>query len=345
MASTPSDNTIKTMESYTSLCSWITALETILGERDVSYSEILTAADIDVDVLRNPYGRIDVAIIDRAWKISIERTGDKNLGIASAHLCRPVHWHALGLAILCSASLAEAIGRLVQFQEILTNVITQNIVRDDRHFCLYMKTKIPIEEVGVEVVDFGFAGLVSVCRSVFPGDVRPTRVCLQRPEPDSPELFEQFYGCRVQFACEQHELEFPLAMADRVLDHSDPVLAARQDDLAQDYIQRIVQNSFTLKTQDAIKELLPKGEPCQQSIAERLCLSTRQLQRQLQKEGSSFTALLRGVRMELAQQYLQQHYRPITEVALLLGFADHSNFTRAFKSWFDCTPTEFRERH
>ncbi|MBB6522619.1 AraC family transcriptional regulator [Pseudoteredinibacter isoporae] len=335
---------IKTMESYTSLSSWITALEAILRERGVSYSDVLADADIDAELLRNPYGRVDVRVIDRAWKIAIERVGDDNLGILSAHLCQPVHWHALGLAMLCSASVAEALGRVVQYQEILTNVVTQKIVHDDRHFCLYLKTKIPIELVGLEVVDFGFAGLLAVCRSIFPGEIKPSRVCLQRPEPTSTEAFEQFYGCTVQFGCEQHELEFPASVADRVLDYSDPQLAARQDDLAQDYIQRIVQNSFTLKTQDAIKELLPKGEPSQQSIAERLCLSPRQLQRQLQKEGSSFTALLRDVRMELAQQYLQQQYRPITEIALLLGFADHSNFTRAFKSWFDCTPTEFRER-
>ncbi|GAA6152237.1 AraC family transcriptional regulator [Pseudoteredinibacter isoporae] len=331
------------MESYTSLSSWITALEAILKERNVSYPEVLAEANIDIDLLRNPYGRIEVSIIDRAWKVALAHTGDKNLGITSAHLCQPVHWHALGLAMLCSASISEAIARLVQFREILTNVVTLNMVRDEQSVCLHMKTKIPIEDVGLEVVDFGFAGLLTLCRSIFPDDVKPSRVCLQRPDPESPDAFEDFYGCPVHFGGEQHELEFPLAVADRVLDYSDPQLAARQDDLAQDYIQRIVQSSAILKTQDAIKELLPQGEPCQQLIAERLCLSPRQLQRQLQKEGSNFTALLRDVRMELAKQYLQQQYRPITEVALLLGFADHSNFTRAFKSWFDCTPTEFRE--
>lgn len=333
------------MESYTSLSSWISALDMILQQRNVSYCQVLKLAGIDQEQLCKPYERIEVSTIARAWDIAVELSGDENLGISSAHLCQPVHWHALGLAMLCSSSIAQALERVVQYQELLTNVINQTLCRDEDYFYLRMKTKIPIDEVGLGVVDFGFAGLLAVCRSVFPGEIRPVRVNLQRPKPLSVDSFEEFYGCEVNFSCEQHELVLPLEIAERVLDHSDPQLAARQDELAQDYIQRTVNRSFMLRTQDAIREHLPKGEPSQQSIAESLCLSTRQLQRQLQKEGSSFTALLKSVRKKLAQQYLLQHYRPITEVALLLGFADHSNFTRAFKSWFDCTPTEFRERN
>lgn len=332
------------MESYTSLSSWISALDMILLQRNVSYCQVLKMAGIDQQQLGKPYERIEVSTIAKAWRIATDLCKDENLGISSAHLCQPVHWHALGLAMLCSSSVAQALQRVVQFEELLTNVIKQSYCRDEQFFYLRMKTKIPIEEVGLEVVDFGFAGLLAVCRSIFPGEITPVRVCLQRPAPSNPECFEAFYGCPVNFSCEQHELVLPLELADRVLDHSDPQLAERQDDLAQDYIQRIVHSSFVLRTQDAIKEQLPKGEPSQQGIAERLCLSPRQLQRQLQKEGSSFTSLLKAVRKELAQQYLLQHYRPITEVALLLGFADHSNFTRAFKSWFDCTPSEYRER-
>lgn len=332
------------MESYTSLSSWITALEMISRQRGIPYCEILRAAGIDSEQLSNPYDRIDVHIIARAWNAAIELSGDENLGISSAPLCQPVHWHALGLAILCSASVAQALQRVVQYQELLSNVISQSFHRDEQFCYLRMGTKIPIEEVGLGVVDFGFAGLLAVCRSIFPGDVTPVRVSLQRPEPKDASAFEDFYGCTVRFACSEHEIILPIEVADRILDHSDPQLAERQDDLARDYIRRTVQSSFVLRTQDAIKECLPMGEPNQHTIADKLCISPRQLQRQLQKEGSSFTSLLKDVRMQLAEQYLQQHYRSITEVALLLGFADHSNFTRAFKTWYLCTPTEFRER-
>lgn len=34
----------------------------------------------------------------------------------------------------------------------------------------------------------------------------------------------------------------------------------------------------------------------------------------------------------------------LLEIAYLLGFADPSNFFRAFRRWFDATPGEYRAR-
>ncbi len=46
----------------------------------------------------------------------------------------------------------------------------------------------------------------------------------------------------------------------------------------------------------------------------------------------------------MACSYLRQDGRSVTEVTFLLGFADTSNFTRAFKRWTGVSPTEFRQR-
>ena len=47
---------------------------------------------------------------------------------------------------------------------------------------------------------------------------------------------------------------------------------------------------------------------------------------------------------ELAEQYLAQPTMTLLEVAYLLGFADPSNFFRAFRRWFGTTPGEYRAR-
>ena len=49
-------------------------------------------------------------------------------------------------------------------------------------------------------------------------------------------------------------------------------------------------------------------------------------------------------RRELAEQYLAQPGMTLLETAYLLGFADPSNFYRAFRRWFDATPSEYRAR-
>ena len=73
-------------------------------------------------------------------------------------------------------------------------------------------------------------------------------------------------------------------------------------------------------------------------------LSQRTLQRRLQEENSSFQQLLDETRRELAVQYLAQPDRSLLEIAYLLGFADPSNFFRAFRRWFGTTPGEYRSR-
>ncbi|HAB01796.1 MAG TPA: AraC family transcriptional regulator, partial [Pseudomonas sp.] len=43
-------------------------------------------------------------------------------------------------------------------------------------------------------------------------------------------------------------------------------------------------------------------------------------------------------------QYLAQPGMTLLQTAYLLGFADPSNFYRAFRRWFDVTPSEYRAR-
>ena len=90
--------------------------------------------------------------------------------------------------------------------------------------------------------------------------------------------------------------------------------------------------------------LLPQGEPKRDAVAQALCLSQRTLQRRLQEEGTSFQQLLDDTRRELVVQYLAQPNLTLLEIAYLLGFADPSNFFRAFRRWFASTPGEYRAR-
>ena len=35
----------------------------------------------------------------------------------------------------------------------------------------------------------------------------------------------------------------------------------------------------------------------------------------------------------------------VSDIALLLGFAEQSSFSHAFRDWQGCTPQEYRQRH
>jgi AraC-like DNA-binding protein len=41
-------------------------------------------------------------------------------------------------------------------------------------------------------------------------------------------------------------------------------------------------------------------------------------------------------------KYLEDPQRSVTEITFLLGFSEHSAFTRAFKRWSGKAPTSYR---
>lgn len=86
------------------------------------------------------------------------------------------------------------------------------------------------------------------------------------------------------------------------------------------------------------------GGPSLNEVARQLNLSTRTLNRYLQREGTSFRGLAAQVHHELACQRLLGGTQSVTEIAYSLGYTCISNFTRAFRGRANCSPTDFRQR-
>jgi AraC-like DNA-binding protein len=99
---------------------------------------------------------------------------------------------------------------------------------------------------------------------------------------------------------------------------------------------------------DEVQELLligarrRGGPPSLAAIAARLRTSTRTMQRRLAEDHTSLRNIVDDVRRELAVQYLANEAMTIDEVAFLLGFADSSSFSRAFRRWIRQPPAKFR---
>ena len=92
----------------------------------------------------------------------------------------------------------------------------------------------------------------------------------------------------------------------------------------------------------AIALLLPVGRATLEEISARFDISTRAMQRVLEKEGTSFGELLTKARRELATRYLGNRSQRISSVAELIGYSSTSSFTRWFDGEFGVSPTNWR---
>lgn len=80
------------------------------------------------------------------------------------------------------------------------------------------------------------------------------------------------------------------------------------------------------------------------TVAESLMMSRRSLQRCLAEDGTSYSELLSDIRIRKAMKHLQCADEPITDIAFALGYANASNFTRAFRVRTGVSPQTFRRR-
>lgn len=94
-----------------------------------------------------------------------------------------------------------------------------------------------------------------------------------------------------------------------------------------------------------IKSILSFGEPTREHVSDILNISVSTLQRRLKTHDTNFKALLLDTRKETAHDLLINHNRNPSELAFLLGYQSSSQFFKAFKTWFNATPLEYKKNN
>lgn len=166
----------------------------------------------------------------------------------------------------------------------------------------------------------------------------------EKPEDTKP--YEEYFGCPVLFEQPVPLIRFGLEMLNFPLKSPDANLVAILDKHADQLLESLPhEDEFIEQVRKDIAHLLHNGEPKIEQLADRLHFSQRTLQRRLIEAGTSFRKELNFVRYQLAQSYLKDPRLQVIEIALLLGYAEHSPFTRAYKEWSGKTPQQQRDEY
>lgn len=84
--------------------------------------------------------------------------------------------------------------------------------------------------------------------------------------------------------------------------------------------------------------------PATRELASILCSNERRLNQAFQEHfDQPVSAWLREERLQQAAHFLRTTQTPVTDISEYLGFSTSSNFAKAFKERFQCSPREFRQ--
>lgn len=329
--------------AFTALASWTRAIRKGLLAARIDADALLAEAGIALSSLSDPQARLPVAQTTRLWKLAVAATGDPAFGLSVAGHVEPTMFHALGYAMAVSATLAEAFARAERYSRIVSDAgeLMLEPHGDERH--VLIRTVTGEAAPADEAIDAFVALQARAARSLTAGRVVPLRVQLRRVAPTAAQAYERVFRAPVQFGAEDNRLVFAAADFAQPLEGANPELARLNESMAAQQLARIGSADLPARVRAALSSRLPDGEPTAAEVAATLHLSLRSLQRKLAERGLSFETLLDDTRRALAEAHLRERKLSVGEVAFLLGFADASSFTRAFRRWTGNAPSAWRE--
>ncbi|MEX6502118.1 AraC family transcriptional regulator [Pseudomonas zhanjiangensis] len=330
------------MSERTTSSSWALGIVQALEMGGVDCQAIFPELGLDYAALQDPDARFAQDAMTRLWQRAVQLSGNPAIGLNMAKVVRPASFHVVGYALMSSRTLREGLTRLVRYQRIIAEGADLSFrpTADGYELILAIHgDRLPPARQSAEA---SLAYALAFCRWLTGKPIRPQRVLLQGEPPADPEPFRQVFQAPLQFNAAHYALLFERTDMEMPLPTANESLAQLHDRFAGDYLARFSESRVTHQARQVLCRLLPQGEPKRETVAQALLLSQRTLQRRLQEEGTSYQQLLDDTRRELAEQYLAQPNLTLLEVSYLLGFADPSNFFRAFRRWFGMTPGEYR---
>lgn len=326
----------------TTLNTWAIAIARTLDQRGVDSAALFVRAGLDPTSLRDPNGRYPVLKMAKLWRLAVEATGDPCFGLKAATYVQPATFHSLGLAMMASQNLEDALRRTARFSRIVSNAVDVVIERNEKGVreVVRFHDDVPVVE---EAIDLFMASTFKLGRMLTGLDKLPIEIRLQRSAtPAMREEFEKYFDSPVYFDADENSLLIPHEWMNQPLPMANAELARQNDRVVMAYLRSFDGARVTEKVRAELISRLPAGEPPRGDVAKALNLSEKTLQRRLTGEDSSFQQILDETRSDLAQQYLREKGVSVCEVTFRLGFSDQSSFTRAFKRWTGVAPGEFR---
>jgi AraC-like DNA-binding protein len=297
--------------------------------------------------------RLDAALkaeripIDEWWSLleMLERLHPiSGLGIRIGQMFHLKDIGVLGYLVASCGTLAQALYRIQRFQPLLHNQSFSWTEAKSGALRLCWNTSVSRSTpLSNEVF---IAGLLCVLsKLVAPHEVIPLGITFRDSEPEGIDEYQALLGCDVGFACPQVTVTISASDLELPINSQDPLLLALMDQQAEALLATAPQpDDFLKELQRYMLQGLEEGQLSMEWLSERLDIPLRSLYRALQLRRKTYKELLDDMRLQLAKRYLTDPAISLTEIALMLGYSEHSAFTRAFKTWTGQTPLRHRRQ-
>jgi AraC-like DNA-binding protein len=307
------------------------------ADQGVDFNRLCNDLKISPESLNDAEQMIDWELAPYLWDHIVNFSGDQAIGLRMGKNLRPSLFGIMGHLLQTCKDLREVLEALARYGDTWSTIFTLRVEQRDSlvHFyfnpVLLYKEKYPVS--AKQATDLGISGTLSLLELLSGKKVHPQKLYVPYPKHEGAAYYPvcqcevSFDSPASYFVFHESQLRTPVLSHDRSLFFMfTTLLEKKQKELEHnetfaEHVQHILISEF-------------KGQvPPIAVVAARMCLTTRSFQRRLSADHTTYRKLCKNLQKTLASAMMQKSNRRISDVASLMGYADHTTFRRAFNKW------------
>lgn len=320
--------------------SFVRVLADYLQSKGVAPQDVIPRR-YSVDALQQ-FGRMPAEAYCHLLISAAERLLDPLLGLHLGQFMKPSQLGALGYVLLACENLGAALMRIQRYHRLVHDINPiEHEVRDGQ---LILRWGVAHGKPGALFDEVGITGIVQFGRDLCGQKLALHAVDFVNPPPPDVRPYATYFSCPVRFAQPATRLVIPLATLAAPLRQPDPTLLKLMEAQVDAAMAELPQaGDLAESTRRVVAHLAPHGLPELEQVAQALRLSPRVFYRRLAEQGLNFRALRETALRQVAELHLRDPRLTLAEVSALLGYAEQSAFSRAFKRWTGTAPLQWRQ--
>lgn len=317
-------------------------------ERGIPADRILQNAQLSLEQLHQPSARVtprQQAIV--SYNL-LTQTGDPGVGLELGLRSNVTKTGLMGFGMMSCATFREVSDLGIRYLQTRVPYFTLSRSIEGSLAVVEAREAMPLGPLHQFGFDHFMAEVYEICRTFAnPNGSAEAHAATEIWFDSAEQPYYARYASRLprlRFGMPSNQFRFDAALLDVAIPTVNPVSAQMAFEQCE---REMALLGYTQSVPDRLRALLVCTDgryPDLVDAAERLHLSTRTLKRRLAEQNVTFGGLLDEVRKRDSLQLLLDPDRSIEDIARRLGYADPSNFRRAFQRWTGQSPTAYRKR-
>lgn len=318
----------------------------VLETSGIDAIPLLDAAGIPRTQIQAPEGSLTMTQVDALLEAAMRATGRTDLSLELARALKLTSHSTVSYGMLSSPTAGYALRLVARYFGLILPAFRMVYATDARRMRLTVEPVWPMSHAALVFhLELIAAAVHWELRDLLGGRLPPYDVYFSLDEPAHVSRYAELRELRPHFGWRARPgfvMEWPKEVAARKLALSDPIALKLAETRCGEMLDKVRNTGNVAGWVHMMLQEASGGPPTLTELARTLNLSARTLDRYLQREGESFREMQKRVQHTKACTLLQQEDLSVTQIAYELGYADPSNFARAFRRESGQSPSAWR---